>query len=104
MTRFVGTTDAGGKAETPERFDDILDRLRKLVDRLESGNLSLEDGLRCFEDGMDLCRKGASILRWCRFTIAGWFGMLRWQNGLFSAGQNALSTYRLLVTPSGIIP
>jgi exodeoxyribonuclease VII small subunit len=47
---------------TPERFDEILGRLRSLVDRLEGGNLPLEDGLRCFEEGMDLCKRGAEIL------------------------------------------
>lgn len=49
-------------AETPQRFDDLLDNLRGLVDRLESGNLSLEDSLRCFEEGMKLCRQGAGVL------------------------------------------
>jgi len=48
--------------KAPERFDDILVRLRALVDRLEGGNLPLEDGLRFFEEGMDLCRRGAEIL------------------------------------------
>src|SRR3954452_1819955 len=47
---------------TPERFDEILVRLRSLVDRLEGGNIPLEDGLRFFEEGMDLCRRGAEIL------------------------------------------
>jgi exodeoxyribonuclease VII small subunit len=46
----------------PERFDEILARLRALVERLEGGNLPLEDGLRFFEEGMDLCRRGAEIL------------------------------------------
>jgi exodeoxyribonuclease VII small subunit len=46
----------------PERFDEILVRLRSLVERLEGGNLPLEDGLRFFEEGMDLCRRGADIL------------------------------------------
>jgi exodeoxyribonuclease VII small subunit len=50
------------EGQGPERFDDILARLRQMVDRLESGNLSLEDSLRCFEEGMQLCRKGAGIL------------------------------------------
>jgi exodeoxyribonuclease VII small subunit len=50
------------KAPTPERFDEILVRLRSLVERLEGGNLPLEDGLRFFEEGMDLCRRGAEIL------------------------------------------
>jgi exodeoxyribonuclease VII small subunit len=47
---------------TPERFDEILGRLRSLVERLEGGNLPLEDGLKFFEEGMDLCRRGAEIL------------------------------------------
>jgi exodeoxyribonuclease VII small subunit len=46
----------------PERFDEILGRLRALVDRLEGGNLPLEDGLRFFEEGMELCKRGAEIL------------------------------------------
>ena len=47
---------------TPERFDDLVARLRQMVERLECGNLSLEDSLRCFEEGMRLCRRGAVIL------------------------------------------
>jgi exodeoxyribonuclease VII small subunit len=47
---------------TPERFDEILVRLRSLVERLEGGNLPLEDGLRFFEEGMELCKRGAEIL------------------------------------------
>ena len=50
------------KAANPERFDDILVRLRSLVERLEGGNLPLEDGLRFFEEGMELCKRGAEIL------------------------------------------
>ena len=57
-----GKPGGGPESATPERFDDILVRLRALVDRLESGNLSLEDSLRSFEEGMELCRRGAGIL------------------------------------------
>jgi exodeoxyribonuclease VII small subunit len=46
----------------PERFDEILGRLRALVERLEGGNLPLEDGLKFFEEGMELCKRGAEIL------------------------------------------
>ena len=46
----------------PERFEDILGRLRGLVERLEGGNLPLEESLRAFEEGMELCRRGAGIL------------------------------------------
>ena len=46
----------------PERFEEILARLRALVERLEGGNLPLEDSLRAFEEGMELCRRGTAIL------------------------------------------
>jgi exodeoxyribonuclease VII small subunit len=46
----------------PERFEEILVRLRGLVERLEGGNLPLEESLRAFEDGMELCRRGTAIL------------------------------------------
>ena len=46
----------------PERFEEILVRLRGLVDRLEGGNLPLEESLRAFEEGMELCRRGTTIL------------------------------------------
>ena len=51
-----------GAPAGPERFEDILSRLRALVERLEGGNLPLEDSLRSFEEGMELCRRGAAIL------------------------------------------
>jgi len=51
------------KAEAaPERFEDILGRLRGLVEKLEGGNLPLEESLRAFEEGMELCRRGTVIL------------------------------------------
>src|SRR5215467_7538346 len=46
----------------PERFEEILGRLRGIVERLEGGNLPLEDSLRAFEEGMELCRRGTVIL------------------------------------------
>jgi exodeoxyribonuclease VII small subunit len=52
---------ADGSA-APERFEDILGRLRGLVERLEGGNLPLEESLRAFEEGMELCRRGTVIL------------------------------------------
>jgi exodeoxyribonuclease VII small subunit len=57
-----GASASGGGPAGPERFDEILGRLRGLVERLESGNLPLEDSLRSFEEGMELCRRGAAIL------------------------------------------
>ena len=50
------------KVEAPERFEDILGRLRGIVEKLEGGNLPLEDSLRAFEEGMELCRRGTAIL------------------------------------------
>jgi exodeoxyribonuclease VII small subunit len=56
--------DAGAATQpaAPERFDELLLRLRTLVERLEGGHISLEDGLRCFEEGMTLCKRGSEIL------------------------------------------
>jgi exodeoxyribonuclease VII small subunit len=55
----------GGEASggvPPERFEELLGRLRALVERLEGGNLPLEDSLKAFEEGMELCKRGAVIL------------------------------------------
>ena len=49
-------------AAVPERFDELLLRLRSLVEKLEGGHISLEDSLRCFEEGMTLCKRGGEIL------------------------------------------
>jgi exodeoxyribonuclease VII small subunit len=54
--------DPSPEPAAPERFEDILGRLRGLVERLEGGNLPLEDSLRAFEEGMELCRRGTAIL------------------------------------------
>jgi exodeoxyribonuclease VII small subunit len=55
-------TESKADPPSPERFEDILVRLRGLVERLEGGNLPLEESLRAFEEGMDLCRRGTAIL------------------------------------------
>jgi exodeoxyribonuclease VII small subunit len=54
--------DAKAEPAAPERFEEILARLRGLVERLEGGNLPLEESLRAFEEGMELCRRGTVIL------------------------------------------
>jgi exodeoxyribonuclease VII small subunit len=56
------SSPGAGDAATPERFEDLLGRLRGLVERLEGGNLPLEESLKAFEEGMELCKRGASIL------------------------------------------
>ena len=63
MAKAAGS-EAGGASDlaAPERFEDLLGRLRGLVERLESGNLPLEESLKAFEEGMDLCKRGALIL------------------------------------------
>jgi exodeoxyribonuclease VII small subunit len=62
LTPPAPPSGSGAAAASPERFDEILTRLRGLVERLESGNLPLEESLRSFEEGMELCRRGAAIL------------------------------------------
>jgi exodeoxyribonuclease VII small subunit len=58
----MGPATGSADGAAPERFEDLLGRLRALVERLEGGNLPLEDSLRAFEEGMELCRRGAGIL------------------------------------------
>jgi len=58
----MATEPKPSAAANPERFEDILARLRGLVERLEGGNLPLEDSLKAFEEGMELCRRGTQIL------------------------------------------
>jgi exodeoxyribonuclease VII small subunit len=55
-------SEAKTDSPPPERFEEILVRLRGLVERLEGGNLPLEESLRAFEEGMELCRRGTTIL------------------------------------------
>ena len=45
-----------------EGFDQVLDRLKKVVETLEQGNLPLEQSLRTFEDGIVLARRGHALL------------------------------------------
>jgi len=61
-TRQMATETKTEAPAAPERFEEILARLRGLVERLEGGNLALEESLRAFEEGMELCRKGTVIL------------------------------------------
>ena len=51
-------SETARREAAPERFEEILGRLRGLVERLEGGNLPLEESLRAFEEGMELCRRG----------------------------------------------
>jgi len=46
----------------PERYEDIVARLAKVVERLEGGGLSLEESIAAFEEGIQLARAGAARL------------------------------------------
>ena len=48
------------KEET--RYEEIVQRLSKVVERLESGGLSLEESVAAFEEGIRLARAGAAKL------------------------------------------
>jgi exodeoxyribonuclease VII small subunit len=48
------------KEET--RYEEIVQRLAKVVERLEGGGLSLEESVAAFEEGIRLARAGAAKL------------------------------------------
>lgn len=56
-------------APTPEtvtqeepRYEDLVQRLSRVVERLEGGGLSLEESIAAFEEGIRLARAGAAKL------------------------------------------
>jgi exodeoxyribonuclease VII small subunit len=51
-----------GGEPVPERYEEIVQRLGKVVERLEGGGLSLEEAVRAFEEGIKLARAGAARL------------------------------------------
>lgn len=48
---------------TPESFERALGELEQIVQRMESGSLSLEESLGAY-------RRGASLVAWCRKSLA----------------------------------
>jgi len=44
------------------RYEEIVQRLTKVVERLEGGGLSLEESIAAFEEGIQLARAGAAKL------------------------------------------
>ena len=46
----------------PEKYEDLLQRLSKVVERLEGGGLSLEESIAAFEEGIRLARASAARL------------------------------------------
>lgn len=50
-------------SSTPESFERALGELEQIVQRMESGSLSLEESLGAY-------RRGASLVAWCRRSLA----------------------------------
>lgn len=54
------------KTDAPQpgdaRYEDIVQRLTRVVERLEGGGLSLEESIGAFEEGIRLARAGAGKL------------------------------------------
>jgi exodeoxyribonuclease VII small subunit len=46
----------------PEKYEDLLQRLSRVVERLEGGGLSLEESIAAFEEGIRLARASAAKL------------------------------------------
>jgi exodeoxyribonuclease VII small subunit len=57
-TQATPTPTAGDDS----RYEDIVQRLAKVVERLEGGGLSLEESIAAFEEGIRLARAGAAKL------------------------------------------
>ena len=54
--------DPAQPVEQETRYEEIVQRLSKVVERLEGGGLSLEESIAAFEEGIRLARAGASKL------------------------------------------
>ena len=46
----------------PQKYEQIVEELGRVVERLESGTLSLEEAIEAFEQGVKLSRAGARKL------------------------------------------
>lgn len=63
MSETSPPTAAPAPASREEpRYEEIVQRLGKVVERLEGGGLSLEESIAAFEEGIRLARAGASKL------------------------------------------
>jgi exodeoxyribonuclease VII small subunit len=51
-----------GPSADESRYEEIVQRLAKVVERLEGGGLSLEESISAFEEGIRLARAGAAKL------------------------------------------
>ena len=62
---IVAVTEEAKTGSLPKeetRYEEIVQRLTKVVERLESGGLSLEESIAAFEEGIQLARAGAQKL------------------------------------------
>ena len=55
-------TTQGAPPMDEARYEEIVQRLTKVVERLEGGGLSLEESIAAFEEGIQLARAGAAKL------------------------------------------
>jgi len=53
---------SGSNGKEEARYDEIVQRLTKVVERLEGGGLSLEESIAAFEEGIQLARAWAQKL------------------------------------------
>ena len=60
--RPTAQADQNDAGVVPERYEELVARLGRLVERLEGGGLSLEDSISAFEEGVRLARAGATRL------------------------------------------
>jgi exodeoxyribonuclease VII small subunit len=58
----VAETRAADVIPEEQRYEEIVQRLGKVVERLEGGGLSLEESIAQFEEGIKLARAGAAKL------------------------------------------
>ena len=64
----MGATGGAVAEPTPtpvvqeERYEEIVQRLARVVEKLEGGGLSLEESIAAFEEGIRLARAGAARL------------------------------------------
>ena len=52
----------GSPPADESRYEEVVQRLAKVVERLEGGGLSLEESIAAFEEGIRLARAGAAKL------------------------------------------
>lgn len=54
--------DSAVQQPAAEKYEELLQRLSRVVERLEGGGLSLEESIAAFEEGIRLARASAAKL------------------------------------------